>query len=82
MRKALIVAASLGLSVSAANACEFMRSTQTTAVDTVAVASIAKEEAAPVPRQAKSVVAPELLTTAMPPVGSDGHSGTAAGTAR
>jgi hypothetical protein len=82
MRKALIVAASFGLSVSAANACEFMRSAQSTAVDKVAVASIAKDEAAPVLRQAEAVVAPGLLATAMPPVSQDGRSRTAAGSAR
>jgi hypothetical protein len=81
MRKALIVAASLGLSISAANACDFMRSAQSTAVDTVAVASIAKDDAAPITQQTQAV-APELMTPAAPAVSKDGQPGVTGGYTR
>lgn len=43
MTKALILAASFGLSVSAAHACDFMRSAQNSGVDKTVVASVTTE---------------------------------------
>ncbi|MBN9251711.1 MAG: hypothetical protein BGO03_06840 [Mesorhizobium sp. 61-13] len=65
MTKALILAASFGLSVSAAHACDFMKSADSAAVDkTAVVASISQDQppmsvpdeqtALPLPSQATS----------------------------
>lgn len=50
MTKALILAASLGLSVSAVHACDFIRSTQISQkVDSTMVASVTAGETVPTP---------------------------------
>lgn len=61
MTKLLVTAAALGLTMSAADACEYMRSVQTT-VDQTVVASIADEQG-----QQMSVPEQQLL---LPPADS------------
>jgi hypothetical protein len=61
MTKALILAASLGLSVSAAYACDYLRTTESQAVDkTTVVASIPQQKAAPMSVPDAPIVLPLL----------------------
>ncbi|KRA00384.1 hypothetical protein ASD64_02125 [Mesorhizobium sp. Root157] len=59
MTKALILAASLGLSVSAANACDYLKSADSAAVDkTAVVASISEDQAVPMSVPGDQIVLP------------------------
>ena len=66
MTKTLIVAAAFGLSLSAANACEFMRSAEAP-VDQTVVASIATEDAMSTP---ETLILPQAPATDQAPVES------------
>ena len=69
MTKALILAASFGLSVSAAHACDFMKSADNAAVDkTAVVASISQDQPPPmsVPDEQTVLPLPSQATPAQP----------------
>lgn len=59
MAKALILAVSLGLSMSAAHACDFMKSANNASVDkTIVVSSVSEDKAAPMSVPADQIVLP------------------------
>lgn len=67
MTKALIMAASLGLSVSAAHACDFMRTTQDVKVDGTVVASVSQDKAVPMSVPDTKTVLPQQPAPAQQP---------------
>ncbi|MGB3834632.1 MAG: hypothetical protein WA975_22520 [Mesorhizobium sp.] len=67
MTKALIVAASLGLSISAVHACEFMHTAQDAKADSTVVASVSADKAVPMSVPDARTVLPYKAPTAQQP---------------
>ncbi|CAM5348264.1 hypothetical protein ATER59S_01213 [Aquamicrobium terrae] len=67
MTKALIVAASLGLSISAVHACDFMRTAQDAKTDRTVVASVNVDKAAPMSVPDTKMVLPHKAASAQQP---------------
>ena len=69
MTKALILVASLGLSLSAAQACNFMHTADNAKLDKTEVASIATEKALPMSVPADKAASPAENAKVQPPAG-------------